>query len=206
MLDLTHMNDSNLDEGYGGVTGDRKASSNLTNLTMIRRFNHHSTMVLKACDSQTSKQAQNSTINGTAPLAGPSASPPNKNSNNSGGVHLVNGHVNSNSDDHASEPVRKRAKIREKVTYVDLQDKNKTKNVNLMLHKMDGYLHGPTPATLSRYTHGEDAIVASQAVTQEVEHWSPDLSSVCYILILYLAIIELIHIYGRGRAGVETFN
>lgn len=33
------------------MTDEQKGSSNHTNLTMIRRFNNHSTMVLKACEA-----------------------------------------------------------------------------------------------------------------------------------------------------------
>jgi len=38
-------------QGYGGGTGeDKRGSLSAANMTMIRRFNHHSTMVLKACE------------------------------------------------------------------------------------------------------------------------------------------------------------
>jgi len=64
-------------QGYGGGTGeDKRPSVNAANLTMIRRFNHHSTMVLKACEkagSQLSSKAPNET----------SAASPNGSLNNS---------------------------------------------------------------------------------------------------------------------------
>ena len=37
-------------QGYGGTGDDKRVVMNPANLTMIRRFNHHSTMVLKACE------------------------------------------------------------------------------------------------------------------------------------------------------------
>lgn len=37
---------------FGKTGEDGRSSNNLANLSLIRRFNHHSTMVLKACESQ----------------------------------------------------------------------------------------------------------------------------------------------------------
>lgn len=54
-LDLTKISDSSLHEDYRGLTEDTRISNNVTNGTMIRRFNHHSTMVLKACTKKLAK-------------------------------------------------------------------------------------------------------------------------------------------------------
>jgi hypothetical protein len=39
-------------QDYRGMTEDHRASTNLTNQSLIRRFNHHSTMVLRATQSE----------------------------------------------------------------------------------------------------------------------------------------------------------
>jgi hypothetical protein len=53
-------------------------------------------------------------------------------------------------------------------------------SVNLRLHKMEGYLHGPTPVMATKYTTSEDVIVATQNVSQEMHNWIPNLSQVIF--------------------------
>ena len=45
-------------QAYGGTSDDKKVGGNQTNLTMIRRFNHHSLMVLKACQKGKSSSTE----------------------------------------------------------------------------------------------------------------------------------------------------
>lgn len=54
LVDLTHMSDAVEGEGYGQGQEERAAcGSNPANASLIRRFNQHSTMVLKACNIST---------------------------------------------------------------------------------------------------------------------------------------------------------
>lgn len=39
-------------QDYRGIADDNRMSTNITNQSIIRRFNHHSTMVLRACQSE----------------------------------------------------------------------------------------------------------------------------------------------------------
>ena len=39
-------------QDYRGIADDNRTSTNITNQSIIRRFNHHSTMVLRACQSE----------------------------------------------------------------------------------------------------------------------------------------------------------
>ncbi|CAG2206826.1 GTF2H1 [Mytilus edulis] len=164
LIDLVAGADVSQGEGYGGSSSDQKNfSTNHANLTMIRRFNHHSTMVLKACDinSESNKTLESSgTSNPTLT---------NGNSNNSNGAH---------SSKDSSEPLTKKAKMQEKINYSDLKDTSETSSVNLRLHKMEGYLHGPTPVMTTKYTTSEDVIAATQNVTQEMHNWVLTLSQV----------------------------
>ena len=54
--------------------------------------------------------------------------------------------------------------------------------MNLRLSRMERYLHGPTTVISSRYTSSEDVIEATSAVSEEINHWNPDLSNVSQYL------------------------
>ncbi|KAH3877055.1 hypothetical protein DPMN_000911, partial [Dreissena polymorpha] len=162
LLDLVSHKDGILDHGYGGGTiDDKRGSVSHTNLTMIRRFNHHSTMVLKACEragSQTAKATQSEADSAVS----------------NGGVG-VNGEV---AHTNGQEPPQKKARIREKNHYDDLDLIETRKSTNLRLSRMERYLHGPTPVTSMRYTSSEDLISATNNVSAEIDSWNPDLSRV----------------------------
>lgn len=130
-------------------------------------------MVLKAC-TKDSQNAQSSSQ--------PDASVTSSDTQN-GVAPKVNGVVNGDQGPSTSkdywEPAAKKQKLQEKIHMDDLKDSNSKKNVNLRLHKMEGYLHGPTPVMMSRYTTSEDLVHASESVMQDVYQWSSDLSNVC---------------------------
>lgn len=73
LLDITSFDDQSLDENYGGGCGKSDTTSgNIVHQSMIKRFNQHSIMVLKA---STAKQQSSAPIasqpqlNGSAPSA-----------------------------------------------------------------------------------------------------------------------------------------
>ena len=120
-------------------------------------------MVLRACD--TNSESNKSTDSSVG-------------SNNSA---LTNGSAETNSScssKNCGEPLTKRAKLQEKIDYTDLKDTSDSYSVILRLHKMEGYLHGPTPVMATKYTTSEDVIVATQNVSQEMYNWIPNLSQV----------------------------
>lgn len=172
LLDMLKMTDSNSGDGFGGVSDERRLTTNQTNLTMIRRFNHHSTMVLKACERNKTPQETTAETSGTS-------------DNNSKRTNGAVSHTVTNGDTDAScssdlfiAPSAKRARIKEKLEYEDLEGKTQSKNVNLRLHKTDGYLHGPRPVVASKYLTSDDAVSASHSVSQEMSDWAPELSNV----------------------------
>ncbi|XP_033752452.1 general transcription factor IIH subunit 1-like [Pecten maximus] len=174
LLDMSKMIDSSSGDGFGGVSDERKLSTNQTNLTMIRRFNHHSTMVLKACErNKTKSQETTGEASGTSDNS-------SKKSNGAVSHTVTNGDTDASgvSSDSFIEPATKRARIQEKLEYEDLEGKTKSKNVNLRLHKTDGYLHGPRPVVMSKYMTSDDAVSASHSVSQEMSDWAPQLSNV----------------------------
>ncbi|XP_041366355.1 general transcription factor IIH subunit 1-like [Gigantopelta aegis] len=168
LLDLTRCADNSVDEGYRGINEDSRRSSNTTNQSIIRRFNHHSTMVLRACEAKSKPAADSSKSeesNGVTVL--------------SNGQHsLPNGVVASTSKNDIKEPPQKKARIKEKLELEDLCTLKNEKVVNLRLGRIERYLHGPTPATISKYTTSEKVIEANQLVAEEIHKWVPDLSQV----------------------------
>lgn len=172
-LDLTNIKDSSLHEDYRGLTEDTRVSNNVTNGTMIRRFNHHSTMVLKACTKNSQNAQSSSAVDNSVQSS---------DTQNGEVTPKVNGVVNGEQGPSTSkdywEPLAKKQKMQEKIHMDDLGDLKSKKNVNLRLHKMEGYLHGPTPLMMSRYTTSEDLVQSSESVMQDVYQWSPDLSNV----------------------------
>ena len=73
-------------------------------------------------------------------------------------------------------PLQKR--IKEKLVYEDLEDKDESEGVSLRLTHMDRYLHGPTPTVTSTSfvsRHSNDDVLtedAIMAVAHEVEGWA----------------------------------
>lgn len=53
--------------------------------------------------------------------------------------------------------------------------------VSLRLDRMERYLHGPTPASASRYTSTEDAMAALHNITEQISSWRDSLTAVSVI-------------------------
>ncbi|XP_046581673.1 general transcription factor IIH subunit 1-like [Haliotis rubra] len=166
LIDLSRIRDTAIEEGYRGMVEDSRKSNNVTNLSMIRRFNHHSTMVLRAYEVSTSNSSldeSSKTSNGESSLQ------------NGSSVEVA---TPSTSKGHSGEPDSKKRKIQEKLEYSDLQNDLRSNHVNLRLGKMERYLHGPTPVMAAKYTTSENVMQALRAVGEEIQHWNPQLTQV----------------------------
>lgn len=70
LVDLTALEDQTLDENYGSAcTNSDKASGNIVHQNMIKRFNQHSIMVMKASTAKQSTQVNQPQLNGSSPSA-----------------------------------------------------------------------------------------------------------------------------------------
>ncbi|XP_014774390.1 general transcription factor IIH subunit 1 [Octopus bimaculoides] len=163
-LDLTQIKDTSLGEGYGAMNEESQASTNLANLSIIRRFNYHSTMVLKTCQAQSRETAANASgdvsstsLNGSDQTATKSK---------------------LNPSDASDQPTEKKARIMEKIHYTDLEEDTSSSATSLSLTKMERYLHGPTPISASLYSTNDNVVQAAQMVHQKLPHWLPALSQV----------------------------
>lgn len=71
LVDITSFEDQSLDENYGsGCSKSDKTSGNIVHQSMIKRFNQHSIMVMKASTAKQSTQTnQQPQLNGSTPSA-----------------------------------------------------------------------------------------------------------------------------------------
>lgn len=70
LLDISSFEDQSLDENYGsGYSKSDKTSGNIVHQSMIKRFNQHSIMVLKASTAKQSMQINQPQLNGSTPSA-----------------------------------------------------------------------------------------------------------------------------------------
>uniref|UniRef100_A0A8C7G862 General transcription factor IIH subunit 1 n=1 Tax=Oncorhynchus kisutch TaxID=8019 RepID=A0A8C7G862_ONCKI len=130
MVDLLSLEDKSLDEGYGSnSTAPSTSNTNKTvkensNSAIIKRFNHHSTMVLaagsgKKADAPNGQACETSSTDG-----------------------------NSRDSDFFQPPIKK-VKIQDVIEYEDLHRENGKKTVALNLKKSDSVLSGSALCTAS---------------------------------------------------------
>ncbi|XP_054268650.1 general transcription factor IIH subunit 1-like [Macrosteles quadrilineatus] len=150
LLDITSFDDKIGDEPLERPA----ATQNIVHQNMIKRFNQHSIMVLKACQQPAAAKPE---VNGTSQLP------------------QMNGEVPSTSAD-PHEVQAKKMRIREKISYVDLDAScSNTPSVShLNLTKVERYLHGPTPSASddSEVWGGDEAVLSCWGrLQQEAGGW-----------------------------------
>ncbi|XP_040017701.1 general transcription factor IIH subunit 1 [Gasterosteus aculeatus] len=154
LVDLLSLEDKTLDEGYGVCTTASTSNPNRTvkdssNSAIIKRFNHHSAMVLAA-------GSQKGEI------------PASETSSTDG---------NSRDSDFFQPPVKK-VRLQETMEYEDLQGENRPKTVALNLKKSDRYAHGPVPLQSQHYTTSQEIINSVNNIRDEMLNYKPNLSQV----------------------------
>lgn len=171
LVDILALDDKTLDEGYGVCTPlPSTSSSNKTvkessNAAIVKRFNHHSAMVLAAGsrkgETQTDQVSETSSTDGNS------------------------------RDSDFFQPSVKKVKLQEAIDYEDLQHGNGPKTVALKLKKSDRYAHGPVPLQSQHYTTSQDIISSHNCVRQEMLGYEPKLSEVLSSAAATSAIAEL---------------
>ncbi|KAL6106632.1 general transcription factor IIH subunit 1 [Pungitius pungitius] len=155
LVDLLSLEDKTLDEGYGVCTTMASTSnSNRTvkdssNSAIIKRFNHHSAMVLAAGSQK-----------GEMPASETSSADGNSR------------------DSDFFQPLVKKVRLQETMEYEDLQGENRPKTVALNLKKSDRYAHGPVPLQSQHYTTSQEIINSVNNIRDEMINYKPNLSQV----------------------------
>ncbi|GAB1869541.1 General transcription factor IIH subunit 1 [Camponotus japonicus] len=152
LVDITSFEDQTLDENYGGCNKSDKTSGNIVHQSMIKRFNQHSIMVMKASTAkQSTTQTNQPQLNGSTPSA-------SKVTNN----------------DLDAGPKTKKRRIQEKITYDDLDtscDINTNKGTPLNLSHVDRYLHGPIPGYGNTEPTSDELLITLSQLKKEASGW-----------------------------------
>ncbi|EZA51786.1 hypothetical protein DMN91_004401 [Ooceraea biroi] len=152
LVDITSFEDQTLDENYGsGSSKSDKTSGNIVHQSMIKRFNQHSIMVMKASTARQSIQTNQPQLNGSTPSASKV--------------------TNDESDD---GPKIKKRRIQEKLIYDDLDascDTNINNGTSLNLTHVDRYLHGPVPGYGSAESTSDELLVTLSHLKREASGW-----------------------------------
>ncbi|KAM9015209.1 general transcription factor IIH subunit 1 isoform 1-T5 [Ara ararauna] len=155
LIDLTALDDYTLDEEYvasmASTSNASKSARESSTTAIIKRFNHHSAMVLAA--GLRKQEAQNDHYSETSSTDG-----------------------NSRDSDFFQPPIKK-VKLQEAIEYEDLSKNNSIKTIALNL-KSDRYYHGPTPIQSQQYASSQDIINSFNSIRQEMEAYVPKLTQV----------------------------
>ncbi|KAJ3596024.1 hypothetical protein NHX12_002433 [Muraenolepis orangiensis] len=157
LVNLLAFEDKTIEEGYGFSTAASMSNPNRvvkenSNSAIIKRFNHHSAMVLAAGSGR--GDAPNDQASETSSTDGNSR------------------------DSDLFQPPLKKVKLQEAVDYQDLQRESRPQTVALNLKKSDRYAHGPVPLESQQYATSQDIINSVNCIRQEMANYKPNLTQV----------------------------
>ncbi|XP_023714083.1 general transcription factor IIH subunit 1 isoform X3 [Cryptotermes secundus] len=158
LVDITSFEDKTLDEGYG-TGGDRSCgiqSGNIVHQNMIKRFNQHSIMVLKACQ-------QNTLCHSGSERLEQSGVPEKQASQSNESSPGCSDHLHT----------AKKLRIQEKLVYDDLESDSKMQHqgTELSLSRVERYLHGPMPGSCEDVLSEDDMHAVTTRLQREAESW-----------------------------------
>ncbi|XP_058807076.1 general transcription factor IIH subunit 1 [Phymastichus coffea] len=154
LVDINSFDDVNMEELFDiGIGKSDKTSGNNIHQNMIKRFNQHSIMVMKA--NATNKE---------------SASKEQPQTNGSTNKSLVNNQTS------IGPPTAKKQRVKEKIILEDLDTKSDVQintDPPLVLTQVDRYLHGPVPNAENNHdTNIEQVKTVAVELMREVKKWA----------------------------------
>jgi transcription initiation factor TFIIH subunit 1 len=150
LVNITEFEDKTLDEGYGVANEKMNVITGTVSQAMIKRFNQHSIMVLKAT-KKVSEAAEAEAKNA-----------PKQNGSVGDLEKPEEGHV------------AKKKRIQSKITYDDLDAAGSSTGVSgpsLTLSKVERYLHGPMPDTNIEQLNPNETSAVLRSVVHETKQW-----------------------------------
>ncbi|KAF5302911.1 hypothetical protein FQA39_LY02091 [Lamprigera yunnana] len=152
LVDITTFEDKSIDECYGMQGEKASLNSGTVSQAMIKRFNQHSIMVLKATKNKHNDQENSDSATKSQET-----------------ISISNG-ISNKDDAHISKKLR----IQEKITYDDLTSNSDNTNASksiLSLSKVERYLHGPMPGSTAEYLSANEASVVNRGILSECRQW-----------------------------------
>lgn len=156
LLDITEFEDKSIDECYGAQNDKLSINVGTVSQAMIKRFNQHSIMVLKASKHKEHQIQQN----GTDP--------------NSDASQTQENNVSNNSNISEDQPINKKQRLMDKIAYDDLdvgaEDITNSKTT-INLSKVERYLHGPIPGATSEHLSSSEVAAVCRDILNEYRQW-----------------------------------
>ncbi|ESN97259.1 hypothetical protein HELRODRAFT_102185 [Helobdella robusta] len=176
-MDLQSLIETSSDEYYGEDYFPEKEPGSISsaNISLIRRFNQHSTLVLKSIDTPQNSSNNNNKSSDVLGVAVEKKVTRDIN-NVDGVVERSNGKKNgtkraspSSSSSVASELELLTGNIDDDV--IGSRDVNVTSMTSLNLTRVDAYMHGPVPEMALTYNTSDELLAAAQAFHNDVISW-----------------------------------
>lgn len=182
-LDLGKFGDNTIEEGFcSSNAGDGKAegsgSGNIVHQSIIKRFNQHSFMVLKSCQTLTPEPVKIDKTDKTTEVNGSGEKEKEKEKKRKV-VEVEAPPVILTEEQLVEQSQKKRQRIVDKIQFEDLGGELSTSSVSapppaLTLERLERYLYGPTPntpATITSKTQELPPDVVDQNLRQNSLSW-----------------------------------
>jgi transcription initiation factor TFIIH subunit 1 len=192
LVDITSFEDRTLDEGYG-TGGDRPMglqSGNIVHQNMIKRFNQHSIMVLKACKQHGAYQ----TGVEQPDISRLTFKQPSQSKESPAGSDRL----------HSAKKLR----IQEKLVYDDLEPDSRVQppGTELSLSRVERYLHGPMPGSSGNVLSESDLLTVTSRLQREAESWCSHSRPVATALVNPAAAVSALGELTPGGALMKGFE